>query len=89
MIYPSLFLSFPPLKVCAENKVHSVYIWIYLKPGANIKECVKVAATLQDKVKQTCGPHPDDDDEIFAGVGFGCNLYKLVRGVESSCILHF
>ena len=62
----------------AENKVHSLYIWIHLKPEANVKDCVRVAASLQAKVKQVEGPDADDDDSIAAGVGFGPNYYKLV-----------
>ena len=66
----------------AENKLHSLYLWVHLKPGVNVKECAKVAATLQAKVKQVEGPDADDDDSIDAGVGFGPNFYKLV----SSCV---
>ncbi len=62
--------------------MHSVYIWVHLSPSANIKECARVAATLQDKVDKVTGPNPDDEDEIFAGVGFGCNFYKQVQRTE-------
>ncbi len=66
------------VQVCAENKTHSLYLWIHLKPDANVKECTKVAATLEAKVTQLNGPNPDDEDEIFAGVGFGPNFYSRV-----------
>ena len=48
-----------------------------------MKECAKVAATLQAKVKQVEGPDADDDDSIAAGVGFGPNFYKLVSRVKA------
>ena len=70
--------SYTHTQVCAENKTHSLYLWIHLKPEANIKECAKVAATLGSKVKQVTGPSPDDDDEILAGVGFGPSFYGRV-----------
>ena len=44
-----------------------------------MKDCAKVAATLQTKVKQVMGEDTDDEDEILAGVGFGPNFYRLVR----------
>lgn len=47
-----------------------------------MKECAKVAASLQSKVKQVEGPDADDDDSIAAGVGFGPNFYKLVSHAE-------
>ena len=71
----------------AENKLHSLYIWIHLKPTANVKECAKAAASLQSKVKHVEGPDADDDDSIAAGVGFGPNFYKLV-GHSSSTAMH-
>ena len=70
----------------AENKLHSLYIWIHLKPTANVKECAKAAASLQSKVKQVEGPDADDDDSIAAGIGFGPNFYKLVSQQTCSII---
>ena len=76
------------MQVIAENKLHSLYIWIHLKPTANVKECAKVAASLQSKVKQVEGPDADDDDSIAAGVGFGPNFYKLVSQLYWNKNLH-
>ena len=44
----------PSLQVCAENKTHSLYLWIHLKPEANIKLCAKVAASIQVHTQCTC-----------------------------------
>ena len=35
------------MQVVSGTRAHAVYIWIHLKPTANIKQCAKVAATLQ------------------------------------------
>jgi putative iron-dependent peroxidase len=45
---------------------------------ADVKQCAKVVATLQDKVASITGASPDDEDEVLAGVGFGPNFYKQV-----------
>ena len=74
-----LFLSCL-FQVCAQNKTHSVYIWIHLKPGADLRACARVAATLQQKVHVVSPDENDDDDSISAGVGFGPNFYKQVPG---------
>lgn len=66
------------MQIIGENKLHSLYLWIHLKPEANVKECAKVAATLQTKVQQVMGEDLDSEDEILAGVGFGPNFYGLV-----------
>jgi Dyp-type peroxidase family len=64
--------------VCAENKTHSLYLWIHLKPEANVKLCAKVAASIQDKVTKVTGATPDAEDEVLAGVGFGPNFYRQI-----------
>lgn len=67
--------STPQPSVIGEGKTFSVYIWIHLKPGVNVAECAKVAASLQQKVK-VLSPTSDEDDAILAGVGFGPAFYK-------------
>ena len=72
----------PYLQVIGEGKTFSVYIWIHLKPGVNVSECAKVAASLPQKVKQV-SPTSDADDAVLAGVGFGPAFYKQVSDTRT------
>jgi hypothetical protein len=65
--------------VFSQGKDHALYLWIHVKPTANAKEIGKVCGRLQAMVDQVCDPSMrDEDDEIWAGVGFGPNMYKQV-----------
>lgn len=55
-----------------------------MKPEANAKEVAKAVAKLQKYVDQVTDPKMrDEEDEIWAGVGFGPNFYKQVTVEES------
>lgn len=55
-----------------------------MKPEANAKEVAKAVAKLQKYVDQVSDPKMrDEEDEIWAGVGFGPNFYKQVTAGES------
>lgn len=67
--------------VFSQGKNHALYLWIYVKPEANSKEVAKAVAKLQKYVDQVTDPKMrDEEDEIWAGVGFGPNFYKQVGG---------
>ncbi len=69
--------SYP--QVFSETKQHALYLWIHLKPEANAKQCVKVVANLQAHVDAVCPPDlRDENDEVFAGVGFGPEFWYKV-----------
>lgn len=60
-------------------KQHALYLWIHVKPEANPKACAKAVAALPKMVDAVCPPAMrDEDDEIWAGVGFGPNFYSQV-----------
>ena len=62
------------------GKNHALYLWIHLKPNADIRACARAAANLQKYVDVVCPPDMrDEDDEILAGVGFGPNFYQQVQ----------
>ena len=61
------------------TKNHALYLWIHLKPSANVREVARVAAKLQKFVDEVVDPTmKDEDDEILAGIGFGPNFYSQV-----------
>lgn len=63
----------------SQTKNHALYLWINLKPEANAKACAKIAANLPALVDTVCPPDMrDEEDEIWAGVGFGPNFYSQV-----------
>ncbi|XP_041368735.1 dye-decolorizing peroxidase YfeX-like [Gigantopelta aegis] len=65
--------------VFSPTKDHALYLWIHLKPSANVREVARVAAKLQKFVDEVVDPKmKDEDDEILAGVGFGPNFYNQV-----------
>ncbi|GFO03008.1 Dyp-type peroxidase yfex-like protein [Plakobranchus ocellatus] len=67
--------------VWSPGKDHAVYLWIHLKPEANLKEVAKVCSKLPKMVDTVVDPTmKDEDDEILAGVGFGPNFYAQVAG---------
>uniref|UniRef100_K1RBF6 Uncharacterized protein yfeX n=1 Tax=Magallana gigas TaxID=29159 RepID=K1RBF6_MAGGI len=67
--------------VYSQGKNHALYLWIYVKPEANAKEVAKAVAKLQKYVDQVTDPKMrDEEDEIWAGVGFGPNFYKQIGG---------
>ncbi|XP_046344383.2 dye-decolorizing peroxidase YfeX-like [Haliotis rufescens] len=67
--------------VYSQGKDHAVYLWIHLKPTANSREVARSVAKLQKYVDQVVDPSMrDEDDEIWAGVGFGPNFYGQVAG---------
>ena len=71
---------FELLQVYSQGKDHALYLWIELAPGANAKEVLKSAKSLQKMVDQVTDPSMrDESDEIWAGVGFSPNFYKQVH----------
>ncbi|XP_060064949.1 dye-decolorizing peroxidase YfeX-like [Ylistrum balloti] len=67
--------------VWSGGKNNALYLWIHLKPNANVKDVAKVACKLQKFVDQVVDPKTkDEDDEVLAGVGFGPNFYKQIGG---------
>ena len=59
-----------------------MYLTIHLKPNADVKACAKVVAALQTHVDIVVPKDMrDEDDEIWAGVGFGPNFYAQVKQV--------
>lgn len=71
----------PQASVVSQTKNHALYLWINLKPEANAKACAKIAANLPALVDTVCPPDMrDEEDEIWAGVGFGPNFYSQVAG---------
>lgn len=67
--------------VFSQGKNHAVYLTIHLKPSANVKECAKAMSRLQNYVDEVCPKDlRDEEDEIWAGVGFGPNFYSQVAG---------
>lgn len=66
-------------QVFSQGKDHALYLWIHVKPTANAKETAKSVAKLQKYVDQVSDPASrDDEDEIWAGVGFGPNFFSQV-----------
>ena len=67
-------------QVFSQTKKHALYLWIHLKPTADVKACARVCANLQKHVDAVCPPNMrDEDDEIWAGVGFGPNFFAQVH----------
>lgn len=67
--------------VWSQTKDHALFLWINLKPEANSKEVMKAMTKLQKYVDEVSDPKlRDENDEIWAGVGFGPNFYKQVGG---------
>ncbi|KAL4232384.1 hypothetical protein ACF0H5_009952 [Mactra antiquata] len=67
--------------VYSQGKNHALYLWIELEPTANAKEVVKATKSLQKMVDQVTDPSMrDEEDEIWAGVGFSPNFFKQVGG---------
>lgn len=62
------------------DKDHALYLWIHLKPTANVKCAAKVAANLPQMVNIVNDPATSvENDEVLAGVGFGAHFYTKVR----------
>ncbi|XP_052772941.1 dye-decolorizing peroxidase YfeX-like [Mya arenaria] len=67
--------------VFSQGKNHALYLWIELQPNANAKEVVKACKDLQKMVDQVTDPSmKDEEDEIWAGVGFGTTFFKQAGG---------
>ncbi|XP_059171334.1 dye-decolorizing peroxidase YfeX-like [Physella acuta] len=76
-------ISTPPSQpsVWTPEKDHALYLWIHLKPTANVKCVAKVAANLPQMVNIVNDPETSvEDDEVLAGVGFGAHFYTKVAG---------
>ena len=72
----------------SQGKNHALYLWIHLKPEADARACGKAVASLQKYVDEVCPPDlRDEDDEIWAGVGFGPNFYQQVMSLFFSFLL--
>lgn len=64
----------------SQGKDHALYLWVHLKPTANVREVARVTARLQKLVDKVVDPTmKDEDDEVLAGVGFGPNFYAQVQ----------
>ena len=71
----------------SQTKNHAVYLTIHLKPGADVRACAKVVAGLQTHVDIVVPKDMrDEDDEIWAGVGFGPNFYAQVNHYDKACV---
>jgi len=69
------------VSVVSGTKANALYLWIHLKPNADKKKCAKIVANLQAHVDVVCPPDMrDEDDEVWAGVGFGPNFFTQVTG---------
>ncbi|XP_076104817.1 dye-decolorizing peroxidase YfeX-like [Mytilus galloprovincialis] len=79
-----VFAAEPPASqpsVFSQGKDHALYLWIHLKPTANVKEVGRACAKIQSLVDKVTDPKmSDESDEIWAGVGFGPNIYKQLGG---------
>jgi len=81
---PSVYAASVPESqptVVSQNKDHALYLTIRLKPSADAKICAKSVANLQSYVDQVSPPDMrDEEDEIWAGVGFGPSFLEKVLG---------
>ena len=76
-------------QVVSGTKANALYLWIHLKPNADKKKCAKIVANLQAHVDVVCPPDMrDEDDEVWAGVGFGPNFFTQVSGAESNILFY-
>lgn len=67
--------------VYSQGKDHALYLWIHLKPTADARACAKAVSNIQSHVDAVTAPDMrDEDDEIWAGVGFGPNYYQQIGG---------
>jgi len=67
--------------VYSQGKENALYLWIHLKPEADVKACARSVAGIQKMVDEvTPADLRDESDEIWAGVGFGPNFYQQVGG---------
>lgn len=79
MVFCNRSLTFSTVQVVTGTKDNALYLWIHLSPKADRKKCAKVVANLQSHVDAVCPPDlRDEDDEIWAGVGFGPNFFCQV-----------
>ncbi|KAF6032789.1 hypothetical protein EB796_008903 [Bugula neritina] len=70
--------------VVSGTKEQALYLWIHLTPTADKKKCAKVVANLQAHVDTVCPPDQiDEEDEVWAGVGFGTNFFSQVTGKKT------
>ena len=66
-------------QVFSQTKSHALYLWIHLKPTADSKACAKAVSNLQAIVDKVCpASEKTEDNEIWAGVGFGPNFLGQV-----------
>lgn len=72
----------PQPNVLSDGKKSGLYIWIYLKDGADIGLVMRRMAKLQTYVDELCPAatcrrtdNDEYDDDVLAGVGFGYDFY--------------
>lgn len=80
--FPTLHAATQPLhqdNVISQTKSNALYLWISVRPGADAKKCAKSVAKLDRLVNEIVPPDlRDEEDEMFAGVGFGPNFLSKV-----------
>lgn len=63
----------------SQGKNHALYLWIHLKPSADTRACAKAVSNIQKLVDRVCPvAERTDDNELWAGVGFGPNFLTQV-----------
>jgi len=79
----------PQATVFSQGKKHGLYLWIHLKPEADLKACARTALNIDKYVDIVVPPKErDEDDEILAGVGFGSNLLQQIGGKSQQNYVH-
>lgn len=68
--------------VTAHDKAHSLFLWIGVKEEADPRVVACRAARIPEMVKQVEEPNDEacGNYRVMAGVGFGPEFYKIVRG---------
>lgn len=69
-------------EVYSGGKDHALYLWIHVQPTADARKVAQAAAGLQKIVASVCPKDlTDEEDEVWAGVGFGDEFYARLGKV--------